>query len=121
VFAATLTCVALDGHPTQAPAAPASATPQNLSTAGTKPPADSSANAQAKELDPQPQPPADSQRRKQISAESMQLLAMAVELKAEVDKTNKDTLSLKVIRKADAIEKLAKAVKEKMKQNSGPS
>jgi hypothetical protein len=45
---------------------------------------------------------------------------MAVELKAEVDKTNKDTLSLSVIRKADAIEKLAKTVKDKMKQ-TGPS
>jgi len=46
---------------------------------------------------------------------------MAVALKAEVDKTNKDTLSLKVIRKADEIEKLARTVKEKMKQSSGPS
>jgi len=45
---------------------------------------------------------------------------MAVDLKAEVDKTSKDTLSLNVIRKADAIERLAKTVKEKMKQNPGP-
>jgi hypothetical protein len=53
--------------------------------------------------------------RKQTAVESTQLLAMAVALKAEVDKTNKDMLSLNVIRKADAIEKLAKTVKEKMK------
>jgi hypothetical protein len=58
-------------------------------------------------------------RSKQISDESSQLLAMAVALKAEVDKTNKDTLSLKVIRKADEIERLAHTVKEKMKQKSG--
>jgi len=45
---------------------------------------------------------------------------MAVELKAAVDKTNKDTLSLNVIRKADAIERLAKTVREKTKQGAGP-
>ena len=50
-----------------------------------------------------------------------QLLAMAVDLKAEVDKTSKDTLSINVIRKAEAIERLAKSVKEKIKQNSRPS
>ena len=54
----------------------------------------------------------DSARKKQIADESSQLLAMALSLKAEVDKTNKDTLSLKVIRKADQIERLAKTVKE---------
>ena len=62
---------------------------------------------------------ADSERKKQISDESTRLLAMAVALKAEVDKTTKDTLSLSVIRKADEIEKLAKTVKEKMKQGPG--
>jgi hypothetical protein len=46
---------------------------------------------------------------------------MAIALKAEVDKTTKDTLSLGVIRKADEIEKLAKTVREKMKQGAGPS
>ncbi len=78
-------------------------------------------NPRAKESNLPPQSPADGQRRKQISVESSQLLAMAVDLKAEVDKTNKDTLSLTVIRKADAIEKLAKTVREKIKQSSGPS
>jgi len=45
---------------------------------------------------------------------------MAIVLKAEVDKTTKDTLSLNVIRKADEIEKLAHSVKEKMKVAVGP-
>jgi hypothetical protein len=36
-----------------------------------------------------------------------------------VDKTNKDMLSLNVIRKADEIEKLAHSVKEKMKLTVG--
>jgi hypothetical protein len=42
-------------------------------------------------------------------------------LKAEVDKTNKDMLSLNVIRKADEIEKLAHNVKEKMRLPAGRS
>jgi hypothetical protein len=59
------------------------------------------------------------ERKKQLSNDSAQLLTMAMALKAEVDKTNKDMLSLNVIRKADAIEKLAHNVKEKMKLTVG--
>lgn len=55
------------------------------------------------------------ERKKQIADDSTRLLKLATDLKAEVDKTNKDTLSLSVIRKADEIEKLAHNVKEKMK------
>jgi hypothetical protein len=112
VFAGALTCIAQDGHPAATPVAPASASPEANAPTTAKPQAESSST---------PQPPAESQRRKQISAESTQLLAMAVDLKTEVDKTNKDTLSINVIRKADAIERLAKTVKGKLKLNSGPS
>jgi hypothetical protein len=49
--------------------------------------------------------------------DTVKLLEMANELKAAVDKSNKDTLSLDVVRKADAIEKLAHSVKEGMKGN----
>ena len=59
-------------------------------------------------------------RKKQITSDSSQLLTMAIALKAEVDKTSKDTLSLDVIRKADQIEKLARSVKEKIRQTAGP-
>jgi hypothetical protein len=55
------------------------------------------------------------ERRKQIADESAMLLKLATDLKAEVDRTSKDTLSLSVIRKADEIEKLAHSVKEKTK------
>jgi hypothetical protein len=58
---------------------------------------------------------ADAGRKKELSDKSAELLTLAMALKAEVDKTNKDTLSLNVIRKADEIEKLAHNVKEKMK------
>ncbi|MGD0729728.1 MAG: hypothetical protein ABR956_00585 [Terracidiphilus sp.] len=52
---------------------------------------------------------------KQAAEESARLLKLAADLKAEVDKTTKDTLSLTVIRKADEIERLARSVREKAK------
>lgn len=113
-FALAFTCIAQDGHPpataaglgmaTQQPAA-ATAVPEN----GAKPSKQQKAAA------------ADNERKRQISDESTQLLSMAEALKAEVDKTNKDMLSLNVIRKADEIERLARTVKEKMKQSNGAS
>lgn len=54
-------------------------------------------------------------RQKQIVADTQKLVTLANELNAAVEKSNKDTLSLDVIRKADEIEKLAKSVREKMK------
>lgn len=54
-------------------------------------------------------------RQKQLVEDTQKLLTLATELKTDVDKTNKDTLSVDVIRKADEIEKLAHSVKEKMK------
>ena len=59
------------------------------------------------------------ERRKQIADDSAKLLKLATELKTEVDKTTKDTLSLSVIRKADEIERLAHEIKEKMKLSAG--
>ncbi len=54
-------------------------------------------------------------RQQQIVKDTSKLLALATELKSDVDKTNKDVLSLDVIRKADEIEKLSKNIKEHMK------
>ena len=59
------------------------------------------------------------ERKRQIADDSAKLLKLASDLKSEVDKTSKDTLSLGVIRKADEIEKLAHNVKEKMKLTMG--
>jgi len=58
---------------------------------------------------------ANAQHKKQIADDAATLLKLATDLKAEVDKTDKDTLSVNVIRKADEIEKLARAVREKTK------
>jgi hypothetical protein len=62
---------------------------------------------------------ANMERKRQITDDSARLLKLASDLKAEVDKTSKDTLSLGVIRKAEEIEKLAHNVKEKMKLTMG--
>ncbi len=56
------------------------------------------------------------QRQEQLVKDSGKLLALATELKTEVDKTNKDMLSIDVIKKAEEIEKLAKSVREKMRE-----
>jgi hypothetical protein len=61
------------------------------------------------------------ERKRQLADESAKLLKLATDLKVEVDKTSKDTLSINVIRKADEIEKLAHDVKEKMKLTIGSS
>ncbi len=58
---------------------------------------------------------ANQQRQEQIKRDTDQLLQLATELKAYVDKTNENILSLDVLKKADQIEKLAHSVKEKMR------
>lgn len=81
-----------------------------------QPPAQSASPAAAQLAAAQPiaQAPQDV-RRRQLADDSARLLTLAIALKAEVDKTNKDMLSLSVVRKADEIEKLAHSVREKIK------
>jgi len=43
------------------------------------------------------------------------LLKLSVELKANVDKSDENVLSVDVIKRAEEIEKLAKSVKDKMR------
>ncbi|HEY4049013.1 MAG TPA: hypothetical protein VGM27_19300 [Acidobacteriaceae bacterium] len=56
-----------------------------------------------------------SDRQKQLVKDTDKLFSLATELKTEVAKTNKDTMSIDVIKKADEIEKLARSVRDKMK------
>lgn len=56
-------------------------------------------------------------RQQELVKDTDQLFDLAKELKTDVDKTNKDVLSIDVVKKADEIEKLAKSVREKMKAN----
>jgi len=54
-------------------------------------------------------------RQKEIIDDTNQLLDLARQLKDAVDKSNKDELSLSVVNTAQEIEKLAKTVKDKMR------
>ena len=54
-------------------------------------------------------------RQKQLVADTEKLLELATELHTDVSKTDKNTLSVDVIKKADEIEKLAHSVKVKMR------
>ena len=63
---------------------------------------------------------ANKKRQQDIREQTDKLFQLATELKAAVDKSNENLLSLDVIRKADEVEKLAKKVKEKMKESVGP-
>ena len=56
-------------------------------------------------------------RQAQLQRDTDNLLKLANELKQYVDKSNENTLSLDVVKKAEEIEKLARSVKEKMKAN----
>jgi len=64
---------------------------------------------------------ANKKRQEDIRKDTDKLFQLATELKAAVDKTNENVLSLDVIRKAEEVEKLAKSVKNKMKENIGPN
>ena len=63
---------------------------------------------------------ANKKRQQDIRDDTDKLFQLATELKAAVDKTNENLLSLDVIHKAEEVEKLAKKVKEKMKESVGP-
>jgi len=61
---------------------------------------------------------ANAARKKQVSEQTTKLLKLATDLKEEVDKTGKDTLSVDTIRKAEAIEKLARNIKAKLTESN---
>ncbi len=55
------------------------------------------------------------ERQVQLQRDTDNLLKLATELKKYVDKSNENTLSLDVVKKAEEIERLARSVKEKMR------
>jgi hypothetical protein len=55
------------------------------------------------------------ERRAQLQSDTEKLVALTIELKAHVDKTGVNILSMDVIKKAQEIQKLAKSVQERMK------
>lgn len=60
---------------------------------------------------------ANQERQAALKKDTEKLLKLATELKEYVDKTNENTLSMDVVKKAEEIEKLAHSVKDKMKGN----
>jgi hypothetical protein len=55
------------------------------------------------------------ERQKQLVADTDKLLLLTTALKEQVNESNKDILSLDMIKKAEEIEKLAHSVKERIK------
>ena len=55
---------------------------------------------------------------KKVSDDTAKLLKMATDLKTEVDKGGKDTLSIDVIRKTEASEKLARNIRGEVSQQA---
>ena len=55
------------------------------------------------------------ERHAAIKSDTEKLLKLAVELKASVDKSNENLLSMDVVKKAEEIERLAHSVRDKMK------
>jgi hypothetical protein len=62
---------------------------------------------------------ANAERKRQLDSDSALLLKLASELKAEIDRTPPDMLSLSIVRKAEEIERLAHNVQVKMKLTVG--
>jgi uncharacterized protein YlxW (UPF0749 family) len=61
---------------------------------------------------------ANKQRQAEIRQDTQKLFQLATDLKAAVEKTDENVMSLDVIKKAEEVEKLAKKVKEKMKEGT---
>jgi hypothetical protein len=93
------------GAPGQSPAQDPQDVPQTQPAPEDAPPAPS----------PPPAPPADPAQQ-QLQKDTAELLQLVQDLKVEVDKAGSDTLSLAALRKADEIQKLAKNLKERMKE-----
>jgi hypothetical protein len=92
---------------TEPQAAPPPATSDAAAGATAQAPSQDQA-AKAQVSDPSTNPP-----KKQIALEGASLLKMANDLKANMDKTTPDTLSVAVIRQAEEIEKLAHKMRSK--------
>ena len=97
--------------PAQSPK-PQSAQPNDKKAPDAKP-SDPKA-ADAKTADAPSTPPPVDPAQAQLIADTEKLLKLSQELKEEIAKSNRDTLSLAVIKKADEVEKLAKSLKERM-------
>ena len=110
-FVAALVFSAISFASAQQPAQQPTSTSAAPGQSAAKTPVNASKTA-APAASPAPQTPLTPQQ-KQLADDTAKLLALANELKAELDKSTKDTLSLSVIRKAEQVEKLARKVRDR--------
>ena len=96
------------------PAAPEGTNPQ--ASTGTGEPNQDPAVGPKAELPPSAKP--EEMRQAQIDADTKKLYQLSAELRAEVAKTYKESLSLTVLKKAQEIEKLAKSRNAEMNQQA---
>ena len=61
---------------------------------------------------------ANKHRQEEIRQDTQKLFQLASDLKAAVEKTDENVMSIEVIKKAEEVEKLAKKVKDKMKEGT---
>jgi hypothetical protein len=87
----------------------ATTSPQQVPAAGDQKGSATNAQPQQKTA---PLTPAE-QKRADLLADTEKLYQLTQELKAEVAKSNKDTLSVSVVKKAQEVERLAKSIKER--------
>jgi hypothetical protein len=89
-----------------------------LAAAQVGPPQSQQSQAERDMLDRQVRE-ANKKRQEDIRNDTEKLFQLSTELKAAVEKSNEHLLSLDVVRKAEEVEKLAKKVKDKMKEAIG--
>ena len=97
-------------------ARPASASSASMAQFG---PPRSPQSQQERELEDRRIKEANKKRLDEIRDDTQKLFQLATELKDAVDKSNEHELSLTVVKKAEEVEKLAKKVKDKMKEGIG--
>jgi hypothetical protein len=102
----------VESHSLTAPNPPVQSAPVQSA-----PPAPASAPAQPAAMkEPVPEPPLSSDPvERQLQIDTAHLLQLTVELKAELDKAGNNTLSIAALRKVDEVQKLARTLKERMK------
>jgi hypothetical protein len=98
----------VESHPSTAPNAPVQSSPPAQVAAP--------ASALIAVKEPAPEPPLSNDPvERQLQIDTAHLLQLTEELKTEIDKAGSNTLSLAALRKADEVQKLARELKERMK------
>jgi len=113
VLALSAISAALAQQPAQTPSQPTATESAKVQPAAAAP-APTTTPASPENVKPTtPQTP----QEKQLADDTAKLLTLANELKKEMDKSSKDTLSLSVVKKAEQVEKLAHKVRDEMKES----